>query len=279
MDGAPATRKIKKRAAGLRTFALTGLMGGVTGALAQHFDAAVVIGLCLPGFTAAFTAYHWLEAQAERNYSATSVIAGMSTFLLGALAVVGDLKAATPGLPRPSACAARTAASLGRIAELERDSIGPDASTMTFLMLPIPPNRPVDPWSAINPYEIWLLTILIAAVSFAGYVAVRLWGPSRRADDRRCRWIGVFYSHDPDLGQARPPAPGVQCAAFQRVLLAGLTMIIRVAVVGDCISFSVAASLSEVAPACWWRNLPSALECCCFKAGACRYGSPGHEPA
>jgi uncharacterized membrane protein (DUF4010 family) len=47
---------------------------------------------------------------------------------------------------------------------------------MSFLLLPILPNHPVDPWDIINPAQIWLLAILIAAVSFAGYVAVRILG-------------------------------------------------------------------------------------------------------
>ncbi len=91
-----------QRAAGLRTFALSGLIGGVAGALAQQFDSAAIIGLAFLGFAGAFAAFHWLEAQAERNYSATSVIAGMSTFLLGVLAVVGDVAAAVAGAVAPA---------------------------------------------------------------------------------------------------------------------------------------------------------------------------------
>ena len=47
---------------------------------------------------------------------------------------------------------------------------------MTFLLLPILPNRPIDPWDVVNPREIWLLAILIAGISFAGYVAIRIFG-------------------------------------------------------------------------------------------------------
>jgi uncharacterized membrane protein (DUF4010 family) len=50
---------------------------------------------------------------------------------------------------------------------------------MTFLALPLLPDRGMGPWQAINPYEIWLLTILIAGVSFIGYVAVRVAGQER----------------------------------------------------------------------------------------------------
>ena len=48
--------------------------------------------------------------------------------------------------------------------------------TMTFVLLPILPDMPVDPWNAINPHELWLLVVLIGAVLFAGYVAVRALG-------------------------------------------------------------------------------------------------------
>ena len=50
---------------------------------------------------------------------------------------------------------------------------------MTFILLPLLPNRPVDPLGVLNPYEIWLLTILIAVVSFLGYAAVKLAGPQK----------------------------------------------------------------------------------------------------
>lgn len=47
---------------------------------------------------------------------------------------------------------------------------------MTFIALPILPSEPIDPWELINLRELWFLTILIATLSFAGYVAVRLLG-------------------------------------------------------------------------------------------------------
>ena len=47
---------------------------------------------------------------------------------------------------------------------------------MTFVVLPFLPNRTLDPWDAFNPYELWLITVVLATISFAGYVAVRLLG-------------------------------------------------------------------------------------------------------
>jgi uncharacterized membrane protein (DUF4010 family) len=47
---------------------------------------------------------------------------------------------------------------------------------MSFILLPILPNHPVDRFGAINPFALWLMTVLIAVISFAGYVAVRVIG-------------------------------------------------------------------------------------------------------
>ncbi len=44
---------------------------------------------------------------------------------------------------------------------------------ITFVVLPILPNRTVDPWGLFNPYEVWIMVVLIAGVSFAGYVLLK----------------------------------------------------------------------------------------------------------
>ena len=49
----------------------------------------------------------------------------------------------------------------------------------TFIALPLLPDRPLDPWGALNPYRIWLLVILISGLSLAGYIAVRWLGHGR----------------------------------------------------------------------------------------------------
>ena len=229
----------RERAAGLRTFALSGLLGGIAGALGLTFGSGVLVGLVLLAFTGAFTAYHWLEARAEQNFSATSVVAGISTFLLGALAVVGHLEAAVAGAVATALLLALRDQLHRWVASLTWEEIRSVLTllAMTFLLLPILPNRPVDPWNALNPHEIWLLTILIAALSFAGYVAVRVLG------DR----LGVAMAAIAG-GLASSTATTVTLSGLARrhpessallasgVLLAGLIMVARVAVVATALS-------------------------------------------
>ena len=166
-----------RRAAGFRTFALSGLLGGVTGLIALKTSAAV-IGWVFLGYMGAFAAFHWLEARSEGRASVTSVVAGMLTFLLGTMAVVGDLQLAI-------ACAVGMTVLLALREPLHRwiNSLSWQEIravltllAMSFLLLPLLPNRPIDPWNAINPHRIWLLAIMIATISFAGYVAVKALG-------------------------------------------------------------------------------------------------------
>ena len=169
-----------QRAAGLRTFALTGLVGGVAGALSLTLG-GVVLGLAFLGHTLGFAAFHYMEAKAEGNYGATSVVAGMLTFLLGAFAVMGQLTAAIAAgvvMTLLLALRERLHSLVAAMTFLEVRAVL-TLVAMSFLLLPLLPNRPVDPWQVVNPYIIWLMAITIAVISFGGYVAIKVLGEAR----------------------------------------------------------------------------------------------------
>jgi uncharacterized membrane protein (DUF4010 family) len=222
-----------QRAAGFRTFALSGLLGGVTGAVALQTN-SLVIGFVFLGYAAAFTAFHWLEAKAERNLSVTSVVAGILTFLLGTMSVVGDPRVAI-------ACAV---AMTGLLAFREWIHSGIALLTwhelrailillaMSFLLLPFLPNRSIDPWNSVNLYEIWLLAILTAAISFVGYIAVRILG-DRLGIVTTAVAGGLASSTIATLTFARLSRehPGSFRLMSAGILIAGAVMMVRVAVV------------------------------------------------
>src|SRR5207248_5383054 len=82
-----------QRTAGLRTFSLIGLMGGVFGALSKGGDRLLLAA----GFTIlgiALAAFMWREGERDKDLSATSLVAAMLTFLLGTLAVLGSMAVA-----------------------------------------------------------------------------------------------------------------------------------------------------------------------------------------
>lgn len=256
-----------RRAAGFRTFALSGLLGGVTGLIALQ-TGAPVIGWVFLGYTAAFAAFHWLEARNEGHASVTSVVAGMLTFLLGTMAVVGDLQLAI-------ACAVGMTVLLALREPLHRwiDSLSWQEIravltllAMSFLLLPLLPNRPVDPWRTINPYQIWLLAIMIATISFVGYVAVKAFG-NRLGVFMAAVAGGLASSTATTLALAKlarehPSSSGLLSAG---ILVAGVVMMLRAGAIAVALNgalfvplipaLSTAAAVLGIGAAIlWFRN-------------------------
>src|SRR6185369_12391893 len=54
-----------------------------------------------------------------------------------------------------------------------------ELAVISGIVLPILPNRGYGPWEALNPRGIWLVVVLVAGLSFAGFVAIRLLGEKR----------------------------------------------------------------------------------------------------
>ncbi len=173
------------RVAGIRTYALIGLLGGVWGAL-YPVVGSVALGLAALGFAVGFTVFQWRESVAENNLSATALIAGLVAFGLGVFAVLGSMAAAGAAGVATFVLLAEREALHGFLKKVTWSELraGLLLLTMTFVLLPILPNRTIDPWGGINPYTVWLMTVLIAAISYAGYVATRIAGARR----------GLFYA-------------------------------------------------------------------------------------
>ena len=227
-----------KRAAGLRTFALSGLLGGVCGTMVP-LTSPIVLGLAFLGYAGVLAIFHWLESGVNQDVGGTTVIAGLLTFILGAYAVLGDLQIAAAVTVAMTVILALREPLHKWVAALRWEEIRAVLVllAMSFLLLPLLPDRPVDPWGSINPAEIWLLAIMIAAISFGGYVAVRLFG------DR----LGIVMAAVTG-GLASSTAVTLTLAKLSReqkesdrllagaILVAGVVMVVRVGVVATLLN-------------------------------------------
>jgi uncharacterized membrane protein (DUF4010 family) len=162
-----------ERAAGLRTFALIGLSGGVWGLLSKALG-PLPLAIAFLAIAGALTLFRWRETQREKSYGATTLVASFLTFALGAYAVVGDMTVA-------AAAAVATTALLAAKEWLHawlRVMTWPELRSalillaMSFVVLPVLPDRGFGPYEAFNPWRLWLMTIVIAGVSFVGYVGL-----------------------------------------------------------------------------------------------------------
>jgi uncharacterized membrane protein (DUF4010 family) len=165
------------RAAGLRTHAVIGLTGGVAGVLLPYVGGLGFATITL-GIMAATVVFKVRESERDDDVSVTGTIAALLVYVLGVYAVVGE--------PAVAAAAGVTLVGLLAFKDALHDWL--DKLTWkelrsallilaaTAIALPLLPDRTIDPWEAINPRELWLLTILVAGASFAGYVAVKVFG-------------------------------------------------------------------------------------------------------
>lgn len=169
-------RRDGARVAGIRTFTLIGLLGAICGLLSA--SSATALGLCFLAFALTFGVFEWRRAALERSVSATDLVAGLLTFTLGAYAAKGNLAvAAAAGVALAGTLAERRAMhEFLRHLKWTELRAALTLLVMTAVLLPVLPDHTVDPWGALNPHQIWLMTVLVGAICYAGYVAVRIAG-------------------------------------------------------------------------------------------------------
>jgi uncharacterized membrane protein (DUF4010 family) len=176
------------RVAGLRTFALLGLLGGVLGTLAGAAGpwplAAGVLGVAL------LAAQGYRESvRVNGSLSATSAIAQLLTCALGALATLGMPVVAV-------ACAVLVAVLLDLRSTLHRWlqliqrselNAGLQMLVLSLVVLPLLPDTSYGGFAALNPYRLWWAVVLVAGLSLCGHVAMRMAGAQRGA-----LWTGLL---------------------------------------------------------------------------------------
>ncbi|EOA8956532.1 MgtC/SapB family protein [Vibrio harveyi] len=168
------------RVAGIRTFSLVGLLGGLVGILANLYT-PLLLGFALIALVILACIAFVIQQKKSEDISITGVVSLVITFVLGSLAVSGE--------PVLAAAAAVITAvvldnkrelhqALQRLQEYELDA-ALRLLLISIVLLPLLPNQAYGPWNALNPYEIWWMVVLIASISFVGYFAIKIGGAKR----------------------------------------------------------------------------------------------------
>lgn len=168
------------RVAGVRTFGLLSVMGGVCALLADHFGAFVLIGGLL-AVAVVMTAGYWLSAKRDATVGITTEVAGLLAFILGAAAMAGyPYVAVTTAVVVTILLGTKSLlhAGVSRLSQEELYAVF-KLLLVALVLLPILPNGNYGPWGALNPYVLGWLILLLAGLSFVGYFAIRILGPSR----------------------------------------------------------------------------------------------------
>ena len=239
-------RKERPLFAGIRTFPLIALAGAIPMLLPSPVGAALLVTTSMGIGVVAVVSY--IRSSGEGKIGATTEIAALATFLLGALAGFGELTvagsagvaiavllAAKPPLERFSK--ALTAEEVSAVLEL---------AVITVIVLPLLPNRSYGPWNALNPREIWVVVVMVSGLSFVGFVAMRVLG-ARRGMAVTGAVGGLVSSTAVTISMAeRSHAAVVRPAAASATVLASTIMCVRIGVLAGLVNPAILPGLLPI---------------------------------
>lgn len=239
---------------GIRTFILLAQMGAVSAWLSQQIAVFWLFPLSLVAVALVIITAYVLENKAQGNaLGLTSELAAITVFLLGGAVMYGYAELAVMLAIVTSAVLAFEQPLHGLVARIDQDDLyaGIKLLIASFIVLPLLPNTPIDPWQALNPYKLWLLVILISALSLSGYVAMRLLGP-QRGTLLMALTGGIVSSTAVTLSLAKQshewPDPSESARLAAGVFIAWLVMVLRVTLM----LFVLAPALLK---SMWWMLL------------------------
>ena len=167
---------------GLRTFILFTLIGALGGWLTLALDSPWILAAALLAAIAPVIAGYVISARtAADSLGLTTELAAVAACLLGAMTTLGHRELAVGLGVMVAAVLAYKQPLHGLVQRLDREDVyaGLRLLIATFIVLPVLPNRTIDPLGRPESAFAWMLVLLISALSLVGYVATRLLGADR----------------------------------------------------------------------------------------------------
>ncbi|MGE5547581.1 MAG: MgtC/SapB family protein [Solirubrobacterales bacterium] len=218
------------RVAGIRTFALLGLLGGVWGVSAVVLGGAVLAAAFVALAALVVTSHVVRLKRGVTDLGITTEVAQLIAFALGGLAAMGEMAAAAAGGVVATALLGSKEMLHGWLMRIEQLELRAAIKLLVIsvVLLPILPDRGYGPEAALNPFKLWLLVVLVAAISFLGYFAIKIAGP-RIGSLLTAVFGGLASSTALTVSFARmgKASPGMQPLLAAGVALANTTMYAR----------------------------------------------------
>lgn len=256
--------------AGVRTFLLIALAG----AIAQRLGG---VGIAIGGAFVALAALAAYRRSPDSDPGLTTEVAMLVTFLLGALAMTAVPLAASLGV-----VVAVVLASKSQLHRFVRNTLTEqevhDAlllAAAAVVILPLLPDRSIDPWQALNPRKLWTLVVLVMAINAAGYIALRMLGPGRGL--ALAGFAGGFVSSTATIaamGDRSRAAPTLLPQCVAAALFSNVATVIMLATVVGALSPPMLRTLA-------WPLVfagVTALIAAAIARGRGRSGSADHAP-
>lgn len=224
--------RVSTYVAGVRTFPLITLLGTVSGLLASVLGVWIIVVAFL-GVVIATVVSNLIELQrGEPTSGITTEISIALMFSVGVMLAMPALREVAVAIAAAIAVLLHAKDPLHRFVRTLGDK---DVHAImqfvviTFIILPILPDRTFTTLEVLNPRHIWLMVVLVVGISLGGYVAYKVFG--KTAGVALGGVIGgIISSTATTVSYARRTrgASGVTSAAALVLLLATCVMYVRV---------------------------------------------------
>ncbi|MEW6514492.1 MAG: MgtC/SapB family protein [Pseudomonadota bacterium] len=235
--------------AGLRTFALTALLGCMAAMLAEITVNGWVIPAGLLMIAAMMIVAQARDPLDDGDPGTTSVVALMVCYGLGALVWFGQATLAVMLAITVTVLLYFKAQLQGVTRSLtHKDLISIlQFGVLSLVVLPILPNQDYGPYNALNPHQIWWMVVLISGLSLAGYAALRIVG-NRHGAPLLGFFGGLVSSTATTLVFARNARDDAKLTATATlvILIANLVVTIRLGIVAVVLAPSLFVPLASV---------------------------------
>jgi uncharacterized membrane protein (DUF4010 family) len=167
------------RFGGIRTFPIITILGAIAALLSKEFSTGWIIGAGFIALALLATASNYLAAGDEsRDPGMTTEVTALAMYALGAYSVFGP----PPIVMAVGVCiAVLLYAKEGlhgftdRLGEKDMRAIMLFAA-ITFIILPVLPDKTYGPFDVFNPRNTWLMVVLVVGISLGGYIAWKVLG-------------------------------------------------------------------------------------------------------
>jgi uncharacterized membrane protein (DUF4010 family) len=240
-------KKSGTRVAGVRTFTLLGIAGAVAGILGKDVHPLATAAILAGVSGLLITAF----VRDESRKDATGAVAAILALSFGVLAGAGQPAVAVAASAVVTLILATRAQSHKFVAGLNTTDVQAFAryAVIATAVLPFLPNRSVGPLGAWNPFQLWLVVVLVTGFSFLGYIANRTVG-ERRGVLATALIGGAYSSTAVTASFAERLGAGEQGPLTVGILIASAVMYLRVIVLVAVLSPStLLAFLVVTAPA------------------------------
>lgn len=168
--------------AGIRTFALTALLGASASFLSRSFSSPWPFTM-VTAVVGTWVALGYYFGAKSGHPGLTTEMALLGVFIAGTLSERGELPLAAALGVTVTVLLSLKLEFKRLITRLSREDILAllKFAVMTAIVLPVLPARGFDspPWDVLSPRNVWLMVILISGIGFSGYLAVKFAGPRR----------------------------------------------------------------------------------------------------